>query len=124
MCVIIVFLLIFILTVFKNLHGHLLLVCCLSYLFLILYFVNRIFPYIKFSIDNHPGIMSVGKYSFGIYVFHQWIIWNITRWHGTSSLMNEHYVIFPLILFITVFAISYYLSVFLCKTKVGRYLLL
>lgn len=65
----------------------------------------------------------VAKYSFGVYVFHQWIIWNVTRYEPMQPLIREHYVLFPIVLFICVFSISMLLTHLSIKTRVGRYLL-
>ena len=65
----------------------------------------------------------IAKYSFGIFVFHQWIIWNVTRYGRITSIMNEHYILFPLLLFVSVFCISTLLTHLSLKTKIGRYLL-
>lgn len=72
-------------------------------------------------------ILQIGKYSFGIYVFHQWIIWNITRIPFIISyiqpLMIEHDILFPLVLYIIIFLFSMLLTKISIKTKLGKYLL-
>lgn len=81
--------------------------------------------YITSCIRQDPPlwIKTISKYSFGIFVFHQWIIWNVTRWDRMSVIINEHYVLFPILLFISVFSVSFLLTHFLLETKVGRFLL-
>ncbi len=60
-----------------------------------------------------------------IYVFHQWIIWNITRPDFLHNYIHEHYIIFPLLCWIFIFMLSWLMTHLLTKyTKVGRYLLL
>ena len=68
-------------------------------------------------------LKMISKYSFGIFVFHQWIIWNVTRWDPMSVIIDDHYILFPLLLFMVVFSISLVLTHYSLKTQVGRYLL-
>lgn len=73
-------------------------------------------------------INNVSTYSFGIYVFHQWIIWNLTRIPQSINVlkpyMTEHYVLFPFLLTLVVFYTSYKMTCISVKTKLGKYLLL
>ena len=68
------------------------------------------------------------KYSFGIYVFHQWIIWNLTREPHLLSyvkpLLEQYYISAPIVMSTSIFLLCFALSHILCKTKAGRYLLL
>lgn len=74
---------------------------------------------------NPPRWMEiVAKYSFGIYVFHQWIIWNVTRYSPMQSIIQEHYILFPVTLYVCVFTISLLFTHLSLKTRIGRYLLL
>ena len=66
----------------------------------------------------------VAKYSFGVYVFHQWIIWNITRYEPMQPIIQEYYVLFPIVLYISVFFFSLLLTHLSFKTRLGRYLLM
>ena len=73
---------------------------------------------------NPPRWMEiVAKYSFGIYVFHQWIIWNVTRYSPMQSIIQEHYILFPITLYVCVFTSSLLLTHLSLKTRLGRYLL-
>lgn len=70
-------------------------------------------------------IKSIAQCSMGIYVFHQWIIWNITRSEFSHDFIHEHYILFPLICWIGTFTVSWGITYMLTKyTRVGRYLLL
>jgi hypothetical protein len=68
------------------------------------------------------------KYSFGIYVLHQWLIWNMTREPHllayTKPVLEQHYIIAPIIASITIFSLCLVMTHLLCKTKAGRYFLL
>ena len=77
----------------------------------------------RITIEPPDWIRTISKYSFGIYVFHQWIIWNVTHWRPMIGLMNNHYVLFPIILFVSAFLVSTLLTHFSMKTKAGRFLL-
>ena len=68
-------------------------------------------------------IEVIAKYSFGIYVFHQWIIWNVTHYEPMRPIIHEHFILFPLILYVSVFSLSYLLTHISLKTRFGRYLL-
>lgn len=72
-------------------------------------------------------INTIGGYSFGIYVFHQWILWNITRIpvcvDCLRPFMVEHDIIFPLLLFVIIFFVSMFLTSISLKTRISRFLL-
>ena len=63
--------------------------------------------------------------SFGIYVFHHWIAWNIV-WYPPVSLFlrrDYNYVWLPLIMTPLIFGISYFVTKLLLKTRIGNFLL-
>lgn len=108
--------------------SHLILFQCLSYIFVVLWLFNIILEKAKnitppYLLKN-TIINSISKCSMGIYVFHQWIIWNITRPDFFHDIIHEHYILFPLICWVLIFMISWGLSHLLIKyTKVGKFLL-
>lgn len=72
-------------------------------------------------------VRVLNQYSFGVYVFHQWILWNashipFTR-DGIRPFMETHYIIAPICIIVAVLALSMVLTHYSLKTKVGRYLL-
>lgn len=69
-------------------------------------------------------VRSVCKYSFGIYVFHEWISWNFCHVKSVSVFLQEHYILFPVLNTFVIFALSYVLTSISLKTRIGRYLLL
>lgn len=69
-------------------------------------------------------VARVCKYSFGIYVFHEWISWNFCNHPPVTLVLREHYVLFPLFNTVIIFILSYCLTGISLRTKVGRYLLL
>lgn len=100
-----------------------LLISCISFLLIVMRLANSSRGnWLSEKYNN--SVEVVGKYSFGVYVFHQWIIWNVTRYPRMSPFMSEHYILFPLLLFITVFFVSMLLTHFSLKTRIGRFLLL
>lgn len=108
--------------------SHLILIHSLSYISLLL----LVFNYggansVKLSQDKllTRVLYSIAKCSMGIYVFHQWIIWNITRPEFLHNFIHEHYIIFPLLCWILIFMLSWLMTHLFTKyTRVGRYLLL
>lgn len=107
---------------------YLLPIAAYSYILLLLTLANSSFFIKKMEISQFSNIIfQIGKYSFGIYVFHQWIIWNITRVPSILSqiqpLMIKYDIFFPLVLFIFIFILSFLLTKISVKTKIGKYLL-
>lgn len=108
--------------------SHLLLLQCLTYILMVLWLCNKaLTKYGKFTPPNskyYSIISSISQCSMGIYVFHQWIIWNITRPNFLHRIIHEHYILFPMLCWILIFNISWALSHILIKyTRIGRYLL-
>lgn len=89
-------------------------------------FCNLRFYSKKESLQKTIDIFS--KYSFGVYVLHQWIIWNLTREPHLLSyvkpLLEQHYISAPIVMSTSIFLLCFALTHILCKTKAGRYLLL
>ena len=65
------------------------------------------------------------KYSFGIYVLHQWIIWNLTRKPHLFSyerpLLEVLHILVPIIMSTSIFLLCFALTHILCKTKACCY---
>lgn len=108
--------------------SHLILINSLIYISLLLFCFDSggaISVKLSQSRSLDKIINSITKCSMGIYVFHQWIIWNITRPDFLHNYIHEHYIIFPLLCWIFIFMLSWLMTHLLTKyTKVGRYLLL
>lgn len=108
--------------------SHLILINSLIYISLLLFCFDSggaISVKLSQSRSLDKIINSIAKCSMGIYVFHQWIIWNITRPDFLHNYIHEHYIIFPLLCWIFIFMLSWLMTHLLTKyTKVGRYLLL
>lgn len=110
-------------------NNHLIAVTSVAY-FILLYILSntkRVQVVIGGGKTNEI-INTFSKYSFGVYVFHQWIIWNLTRephcLNIVQPLLNEYYIIAPIIMFVSVLGISLLLTHLSLKTRVGKYLLL
>ena len=73
-------------------------------------------------------IAKLNYYSFGIYVFHQWIIWNVSHIPTSKEIirpiMETHYIIAPICFFVIVLLLSIGLTHYSLKTKIGRFLFL
>lgn len=111
-------------------NRHMILPLALSQI-IILFVVSKWFCNSNFYSNNlklQKFIDIASKYSFGIYVLHQWIIWNMTREPHllayTKPALEQHYIIVPIVASITFFSLCLVVTHFLCKTKVGRYFLL
>lgn len=107
---------------------YLLPISACSYILLLLAITNNSIFRKLMNIPNWSNIIyRIGKYSFGIYVFHQYLLWNITRTPFTLSyvqpLMIKHDILFPIVLFAFIFLLSMALTQICIKTKIGKYLL-
>lgn len=63
------------------------------------------------------------KCSFGVYVFHHWIAWDLCWCPPLKELLIEHYLLFPTLLTLIVLPTSYFITKMALKTKVGKFLL-
>ena len=90
------------------------------------WFCNLHFYSKKENLQKTIDVFS--KYSFGIYILHQWIIWNLTREPHLLSyvkpLLEQHYISAPIVMSTSIFLLCFALTHILCKTKAGRYFLL
>lgn len=76
------------------------------------------------KIKSNKKIKQLCKYSFGIYVFHHWLAWDLVWFPPISYILRAHYFLFPFFLTIIVFGLSYLLTGISFKTRLGRFLLL
>ena len=111
-------------------NRHLVLPLALTQIIL-LFAAAKWFCNLQFYCKNIPLQKTIdifSKYSFGIYVLHQWIIWNLTRephlLFYVKPLLEQHYISAPIIMATSIFLLCFALTHVLCKTKVGRYFLL
>lgn len=107
-------------------NNHLLLIRCLTYITILYIVVNDISERIAKS-KMWPVLDKISIYSFGVYVFHQWIVWNVTRTplvvNAIRPAMESHYILFPMCFYFLVFGVSMGLTGLSLKTSIGRYLL-
>lgn len=111
-------------------NRHMVLPLALTQIIL-LFAAAKWFCNLQFYSKNEPLQKTIdifSKYSFGIYVLHQWIIWNLTREPHLLSyvkpLLEQHYISAPIIMSTSIFLLCFALTHILCKTKAGRYFLL
>lgn len=97
----------------------------------LLFALSKWFCNLEFYSNNgtlQNTIDMFSKYSFGIYVFHQWIIWNLTREPHLLSyvkpILESHYISAPIVMSISIFLLCFLITHVVCKNKVGRYFLL
>lgn len=104
-------------------YQYVLFFSCISY-FLLCFYIANLKGVENFMRRTCQSVLEIiDKCSFGIYVFHQWIIWNITRSEWSHVYIQEHYILFPIILFFSVTLISLALTRLSLKTRVGKFLL-
>lgn len=79
----------------------------------------------KISIGNK--FFFLAKTSFGVYIFHMWIMWSVFKNNYLSSFLvpfaKEHYFLFPILYFMFSFILATIITVYLQKTKIGKFLL-
>lgn len=73
-------------------------------------------------------IMNFSQYSYGIYIFHNWmalyLISNTAqRILNLPSIAQEHIILFPLSFFVVTMFVSFLLSALLLRTRFGRFLI-
>lgn len=80
------------------------------------------------TLKELPIIKSINKYSYGIYIFHVWIITLLffkgkffTEWIYMCA--EKYSIVFPIVLFVFVSVMSTLLSYLLLKSRVGRFLI-
>lgn len=103
--------------------------------FSFVFFIFMVFSFVNVALNKKiikmkPWVDELNKCSYGIYIFHQWLIIIITSkkigrsffpWIGTFG--TEHSFIFPILLFIVVFTASILIARLFLKTSVGRFLI-
>lgn len=77
----------------------------------------------KDKLHMNKWIREISYYSFGIYIFHEWIAWDICHIPYVISIMNTHYILFPILFSILNFIVSFYLTKYVLMTKVGKFLI-
>ena len=89
------------------------------------YWVNKIDWH---KIKLMQPIVSISNFSYGIYIFHNWIQMYLIsstaqRLLPLEKWAAEHTIVFPLCFFLLSFGISYGLTRLLLKTRIGRFLI-
>lgn len=99
---------------------------CISYVLLLFSLFNFMSKY-KMKEGVSSLINKIGLYSFGIYVFHQFILWNLSHIPFTIQLLkpivSSNFFISNMLGSLIIFALCYYLSKLSIKTRIGKYLL-
>lgn len=75
------------------------------------------------NIKNNSFITVISRYSFGIYIFHEWFLWNMAHISYFQYYIINYQLLYPLVAFVAVFGISTLLTHLSLKTKVGKLLL-
>lgn len=69
-------------------------------------------------------IDTICIYSFGIYVFHEWLSWGLYHQPFFFDLFKQYTIVYAFVFTLLDFGVSFVLTHYSLKTKVGRYLLL
>ena len=74
------------------------------------------------------GAVWFSKYTFGIYIFHNWVgpymvSTTAKRIFPLAQLANNHVILFPFLLSLAILGVSFALSYALLKTKIGKILI-
>jgi len=86
-------------------------------------FVVMLFSVVPQNIKVGKAVVKISEYSFGIYVFHEWFLWNIAHIQALHPFIISHQIVYPSIAFVSIFTLSFILTKWSMKTKVGRWLL-
>ena len=68
-------------------------------------------------------IGAISKYSFGIYVFHHWIAWDLFHLDIVIESFKSNYILYALLYTVSIFLMSVVLTKYSLNTKIGKFLL-
>ena len=93
------------------------------------FFIVLIFLWIIRLVDKgylkpNKYVDTLCTYSFGIYVFHEWLSWGLYHQPFFLNLFEQYTLVYAAIFTIVDFAVSFILTHYALKTQVGKYLLL
>lgn len=86
-------------------------------------FVLMLFAIVPTEIKIGKWVITISALSFGIYVFHEWFLWNMAHVDALHPFIIEHQILYPIIAYVSIFSISLVLTKLSLKTKIGRFLL-
>lgn len=81
----------------------------------------------KFNMTNNKFIQFLDRISFGVYIFHMWIMWLLFKNKSISEYIipyaQEHYIIFPYIYFFIALVLSTIITIIFKRIKPIKYIL-
>lgn len=93
------------------------------YLFVVLLWLI-VMKYVENSkLRLNERLSQVCKCSFGIYVFHHWIAWDIVWYPPVRDFLQNNYLWLPVLATPIIFVVSYGLTKIMLKTRIGYFLL-
>lgn len=109
-------------------YGNITLQLIISQICIIVFLWNVIHTMPQSLIKYFKPFISFSRYSFGIYIFHNWVALYLVsntmkRIFNLQSLAQEHIILFPFMFFVVTLIVSYFMSYILLKTKIGRFLI-
>lgn len=85
--------------------------------------ISLLFSIVPVGVKSRKWVTVLSQYSFGIYVFHEWFLWNMAHIKHVQLFAINHQLLYPVFAFIFVFLLSTLLTHYSLKTKIGKYLL-
>lgn len=95
-----------------------------SVFFIVLIFLWAIKLIDKGYLQPNRYVDTLCTYSFGIYVFHEWLSWGLYHQPFFFNLFEQYTIAYAFVFTFVDFAVSFFLTHYALKTKVGKYLLL
>ncbi len=93
------------------------------YLFIVLLWLIVMRLIEKSYLNYSKKLNKLCACSFGIYVFHHWLAWDLVWWPPFSSFLQNNFIWVPFLITPIIFWVSYYIAKLLLKTRIGKFLL-
>lgn len=106
----------------QYISGLLSIGCSFFFIVLLYSWINKLIDTGIIKPNNYIDTLCV--YSFGIYVFHEWLSWGLYHQPFFFNLFEQYTIAYAFVFTIVDFVISFTLTHYALKTKVGKYLLL
>lgn len=106
----------------KYISSALTISCSLFFIVLLYLWVSKLIS--CHILKPNKFIDTLCVYSFGIYVFHEWLSWGLYHQPFFFNLFEQYTIAYAFVFTIVDFAVSFILTHYALKTKVGKYLLL
>lgn len=92
----------------------------LTYVWMVFFFVKYLYE--KGILRQNKIIDRICGASMGIYIIHHWVGWNFYHIRSVQHMLAQHQLLLPAIATILIFYLSYYLTLLLKRTSLGKML--